>query len=104
MQGYTPTRSGLLLMPAGFVLAMVFPLAGHFGDRLPPWLPVMAGLALFGLSNWLCGGADVDTPFWSLAMWIVMGRVGLGADYAGAERRRVARALPQRSWRKARGR
>ena len=93
VQGYTPTRSGLLLMPAGFVLALVFPLAGHLSDRLPPWLPVMVGLSLFGLSNWLCGGADVDTSFLALAGWIVLGRIGLGlmmpALNAGA-----LRALP----------
>jgi EmrB/QacA subfamily drug resistance transporter len=93
VQGYTPTRSGLLLMPAGFVLALVFPIAGHLSDRLPPWLPVMIGLALFGCSNWLCGGADVDTSLLSLASWLVIGRIGLGlitpALNAGA-----LRALP----------
>lgn len=78
VQGYTPTRSGLLLMPAGFVLGIVFPVSGRLGDLLPPWAPIMAGLALFGLSNWLCSGADVDTPFWSLAGWMVVGRIGLG--------------------------
>jgi len=78
VQGYTPTRSGLLLMPAGFALGMISPAAGRLADRLPPWAPVMAGLALFCLSNWLCGGADVDTPFWSMAGWIVVGRIGLG--------------------------
>ncbi|MEA5113876.1 MAG: DHA2 family efflux MFS transporter permease subunit [Geobacteraceae bacterium] len=78
VQGYTPTRSGLLLMPAGFALAVVSPLGGRLADRLPPWKPVVAGLILFGLSNWLCAGADVDSPFWSFAWWIVIGRVGLG--------------------------
>jgi EmrB/QacA subfamily drug resistance transporter len=78
VQNYTPTRSGLLLMPAGFGLAMISPLAGHLGDRLPPWLPVMAGLTLFGISNTLCGTADVDTPFLSLSLWVMLGRLGLG--------------------------
>lgn len=78
VQGYTPTRAGLLLMPAGFVLGVVSPVSGHLGDRVPPWIPIMAGLALFGVSNWLCAGADVDTSFWSLAIWIVLGRIGLG--------------------------
>jgi MFS family permease len=78
VQGYTPTRSGLLLMPAGFGLAMVSPLAGRLGDRLPPWVPIMAGLTLFGVSNGLCSYADVDTPFWSLAGWVMLGRIGLG--------------------------
>jgi EmrB/QacA subfamily drug resistance transporter len=93
VQGYTPTRSGLLLMPAGFVLAFASPLGGHLADRMPPRLPIMAGLLLFGISNWLCGGVDVDTPFWLLSGWIVMGRIGSGlitpALNAGA-----LRALP----------
>ncbi|HUB66213.1 MAG TPA: DHA2 family efflux MFS transporter permease subunit [Candidatus Methylacidiphilales bacterium] len=101
VQGYTPTRAGLLLMPAGFVLAVVFPLAGHLGDRVPPWLPITAGLVLFGVSNWLCGGVDVDTPFWSLALWIVMGRIGLGlitpSLNAGALRALPAEELAQGS-------
>ena len=78
VQGYTPTRAGLLLMPAGLILAVVFPLSGHLGDRIPPWVPITAGLTLFGISNWLCGGIDVDTSFWSLAGWMVLGRIGLG--------------------------
>ncbi len=78
VQGYSPTASGLLLMPSGFVLAVVFPLAGQLSDRLPPWLPVMAGLAIFALSNLLCSGVDVDTAFWSLAVWVAIGRIGLG--------------------------
>ena len=101
VQGYTPTRSGLLLMPAGFVLAMASPLGGHLADRLPPWLPIAAGLALFGVSNVLCGGVDIDTPFWSLAGWMVMGRIGLGlitpALNAGALRALPSEQLAQGS-------
>ncbi|CAK8738802.1 hypothetical protein SODG_002405 [Sodalis praecaptivus] len=78
VQGFTPTRSGLLLMPAGLVLGLVFPIAGQLSDKLPPHIPVMSGLALFGLSCWLSGGADVDTPFWTMAWWVMLGRVGLG--------------------------
>ncbi|XHR29666.1 MAG: DHA2 family efflux MFS transporter permease subunit [Chthoniobacteraceae bacterium] len=78
VQGYTPTRSGLLLMPAGFVLALVFPCTGLLADLLPPWIPITVGLGIFGVSNWLCGGVDVDTPFWLFALWIVVGRIGLG--------------------------
>jgi EmrB/QacA subfamily drug resistance transporter len=93
VQGYTPTRSGLLLMPAGFILALVFPVAGQLSDRLPPHIPIMTGLALFGLSCWFSAGVDVDTPFWTLALLVMLGRVGLGvmlpALNAGA-----LRALP----------
>lgn len=78
VQGYTPTRSGLIMMPAGLVVAFVFLGAGRLADFLPPWLPVCTGLLLFALSSWLIGGVGVDTPFWVLAWWILLGRVGLG--------------------------
>lgn len=78
VQGYTATRTGFLLMPAGFVLALASPIGGRLADRLPPWGPVMVGLALFGLSNWLTAGADEDTSFWLLAWWTVVGRIALG--------------------------
>ncbi|KAA5607172.1 DHA2 family efflux MFS transporter permease subunit [Roseospira marina] len=78
IQGYTPTRSGLLLMPAGLVLAMVFPLAGRLSDSVPAPALIAFGLVLFGASLLLMGHADTNTPFWLMAGWIVFGRIGLG--------------------------
>lgn len=78
VQGYTPTRAGMILMPAGMAVAVTFLVAGWLADKLPPWLPVCGGLALFGLSCWLIGAVGTDTGFWQLAMWILIGRVGLG--------------------------
>jgi EmrB/QacA subfamily drug resistance transporter len=78
IQGYTPTRSGLLLMPAGLVLALVFPVAGRVTDRTPAYVTVVFGLAVFAVSSILMSNADTDTPFWAFAWWIVLGRVGLG--------------------------
>ena len=78
VQGYTPTRSGLVLMPAGLVVAFVFLAAGRLADFIPPWIPVCLGLMLFALSSWLIGGVGTDTPFWGLAWWILLGRIGLG--------------------------
>jgi hypothetical protein len=101
VQGYTPTRSGLLLMPPGLVLGVMFPLAGMLSDRMSPMPPVIAGLALFGYSNWLCGDADTNTPFWVFAGWIMLGRVGSGlmspALNAGALRALPAALLAQGS-------
>ncbi|WP_240790022.1 DHA2 family efflux MFS transporter permease subunit [Roseomonas sp. HF4] len=95
IQGYTPTRAGLLLMPAGLAMVLVFPIAGRLADRMPPWAPIGAGLLLFGWSAWLMGGVGTDTPFWTFALWILVGRVGFGLAMpsmnAGA-----LRALPPR--------
>lgn len=78
VQGYTPTRSGLLLMPAGMVLAVIFPLAGRLTDGLPHYAPVLFGLLVFAFSSWLMAAADIDTSFWEFAMWLMVGRMGLG--------------------------
>ena len=78
VQGYTPTRSGLILMPAGMAVALVFLIAGRLADIMAPWLPVCTGLALFAWSSWLIAGVGTDTAFWSLAMCILLGRIGLG--------------------------
>src|SRR5262249_40403439 len=40
IQGMTPTDAGLLLMPSGFVLVVIFPIAGRLSDRLQPGLLV----------------------------------------------------------------
>ncbi|MFZ3117331.1 MAG: DHA2 family efflux MFS transporter permease subunit [Variovorax sp.] len=78
IQGYTPTRSGLLLMPSGLILAFVFPIAGRLTDRFPAYLMVMFGLCLFSLSSILMKDVATDTSFWMFASWIMLGRVGLG--------------------------
>lgn len=81
IQNFTPTNAGLLLMPAGFVLVVVFPLAGFLSDRLSPGLLIGFGLFVFAYSSWLMGDANVDTSFWTLAWWTVIGRIGLGAIF-----------------------
>ncbi|MDB5382870.1 MAG: Drug resistance transporter, EmrB/QacA subfamily [Rhodospirillales bacterium] len=78
VQGYTPTRAGLVMMPAGMAVAITFLVAGRMADVMPPWLPVCVGLAFFAVSSWLIGGVGTDTSFWELAIWILIGRVGLG--------------------------
>ena len=78
IQQFTPTKSGLLLMPAGLVMALSFPLAGHLSDRLPPHVPIAVGLVLIAVSCFALGWADVNTGFWVMALWIILGRVGMG--------------------------
>jgi EmrB/QacA subfamily drug resistance transporter len=78
VQGYTPTESGLLLMPAGIALGCVFPLAGRLSDRVPPHVLILIGLFLFAVSSFLMTNVDTSTDFWTFAGWIVAGRVGLG--------------------------
>jgi EmrB/QacA subfamily drug resistance transporter len=78
IQGYTPTLAGLLLMPAGFALVFVFPIAGRLSDKLSAGLLIGAGLAIFAWSSYLTANVDINTTFWTLAWWTVLSRIGLG--------------------------
>jgi EmrB/QacA subfamily drug resistance transporter len=78
IQGYTATKSGLLLMPAGLLLALVFPLAGRISDMVPPMLPIAIGLTMTAVSAYWMTAADATTPFWLFAWWLIFGRIGLG--------------------------
>ena len=78
VQGYTPTESGLLLMPAGIALGLVFPLSGRLSDRLPPHILIFVGMALFALSSYLMSHISTNTAFWTFAGYVVLGRVGMG--------------------------
>ncbi|MDP6021223.1 MAG: DHA2 family efflux MFS transporter permease subunit [Alphaproteobacteria bacterium] len=79
VQGYSPTRSGLLLMPGGLLMMAMFPIAGRLSDRLPGYQMILFGLAVFGTSCILMMQAHTDTPFWVFAVWIMFGRVGLAS-------------------------
>lgn len=78
IQGLTPTQAGLLLMPSGFVLVLVFPIAGRLSDRVPAGYLIGAGMFIFAWSSWLTASVSIDTTFWTLAWWTVVSRIGLG--------------------------
>lgn len=78
VQGYTPTASGLLLAPAGVALGFVQPIGGRLSDRFPARALIGIGIVFFGVSNFLMTDADVSTPFWTFAIWVLVGRVGMG--------------------------
>ena len=79
VQSYSPTRSGLLMVPGGMLMMAIFPLAGRLSDMLPRYQMVLFGLFMFGISSLLMMQAHTDTPFWVFATWIMVGRVGLAS-------------------------
>lgn len=78
VQGLSAMLTGLVLMPAGLALAAVFPFSGRLSDRLPARRLIIAGLCLFASAHSVLAFSDAATGFWVLALWIMLGRVGLG--------------------------
>ncbi len=77
VQEFTPTKAGLMLMPAGLLLLFVFPLAGWLAQRSARG-PVLGGLVLFGGSMLLFHDADANTALLFFITVTMIGRAGLG--------------------------
>jgi EmrB/QacA subfamily drug resistance transporter len=76
--GYTPVQAGNLLLVPGLVLAAAIAVSGRLTDRASPRHVVAAGLTGFSLSSLLLALATGATAFWVLALWLGIGRAGLG--------------------------
>jgi len=92
VQGYTATKAGLVLVPAGLFLFMLIFISGKLADNLPPQYPIMAGCCVFATAAWLMSGGDVNTPYWSMALFTVLSRgaIGLVMPNIGAAAMRAA--------------
>ena len=75
---YAPSQAGLILLPAGFVLAVTIPLAGRLADRYPPNILVALGLALLTVSFGLMALGAYASGYFTLMAFAVIGRIGLG--------------------------
>src|SRR6266436_5514749 len=76
--GFTPLLAGLMMMPAGIMLAFIFPVAGRLTDAMPGATMIIFGLLLFALGFAWTTTADVDTTFWTLVGMVMLSRLGLG--------------------------
>ncbi|WP_296935734.1 MDR family MFS transporter [uncultured Marinobacter sp.] len=76
--GFSATQAGLLMLPAGIVLGMTFPLAGRLADRHSARVLVVFGIAAFALSAMLFALSDLELAFGWLVLWTVLGRIGIG--------------------------
>jgi len=81
--GFSAYEAGVMLVPGGIVLAIVLLQAGRLADRFPPNRVAMAGLAFFAVSAILMGFSSAATGFWLLALWVSIGRIGLGLIIPG---------------------
>ena len=76
--GFSATEAGLLMLPAGIVLGMTFPLAGRLADSHSARVLVVFGIGAFALSAMLFALSDLELAFGWLVLWTVLGRIGIG--------------------------
>jgi len=78
VQGYTALKAGLMLLPGGIASMLVFPIAGRLSAMIQPVYTISFGLAAFAISCFMLAGAGMLTAFWTMALVVAFGRVGLG--------------------------
>jgi MFS family permease len=66
------------MVPAGLTMMCLMPIGGRLADHFPRYLLILGGLLAFGISSMLMTGAHTDTPFWTFALWMILGRIGMG--------------------------
>ncbi|PPR22057.1 MAG: Multidrug export protein EmrB [Alphaproteobacteria bacterium MarineAlpha10_Bin3] len=76
VQGYTATLAGSLLLPGSLAAAAFLPFSGRLADHFPPTALILAGMIIFIYSTILMAGSDIDTVFWSIALYLFIGRMG----------------------------
>lgn len=77
VQGFSATKAGIALIPAGMLMVVMFPTAGRMVDRFPAHLMIMMGLFWFGLGFLLMSVANANTPYWLFVSFTVINRFGL---------------------------
>jgi len=77
VQHFTPGLAGLLLVPAGILVISTTPIFGRLTDRFPAHIMVMIGISMFACGNFLMSRADVNTTFWTFAVYIIVARFGM---------------------------
>jgi len=78
ISGYSPARAGNLLLVPGLALAVAIVVGGRLTDRASPRHVISGGLTCFAVSSLLLAFATGTTAFWLLALWLTIGRLGLG--------------------------
>ena len=76
IQHYTPFDAGLMMMPGGLSLLLMYPLTGRLADAWPPHVLIYIGLICFGIAFLALATADVNTPFWTIVAFTIFIRAG----------------------------
>ncbi len=75
VQGLSATQAGLILFPQ-VLLVFLFPLGGYLSDKVSIAFLSSIGMALIAVSALLTSFADLNTSFWLLTLWVLIGRIG----------------------------
>ena len=76
--GFTPTETGLRILPLTLVLVVVAPLSGRLTARLPLRMPLVAGLVLIGAGLLLMRVVETESEWTALLPGLLVGGLAIG--------------------------
>lgn len=76
--GFTPTETGLRMLPMTILILVVAPFTGKLTNRLPLRVPLVAGLALFGIALLTIHGGAPGDSWTRLLPGMVLGGIAVG--------------------------
>jgi DHA2 family multidrug resistance protein len=78
VQQLTPTQSGLMMLPAGIAMGLIFPISGRLADRVDQRFLLGTGFVVLAYSSFLMADANVNTSVLTFTIWMVVSRIGIG--------------------------
>ncbi len=79
LMGYTATRAGMVLSPAGIVLIFAMPMAGAMLGRVKARPMIIFGFIVYGISLWLTSRLQLQTDVTSWTLLRMMSALGMAA-------------------------
>lgn len=76
--GFSPTETGLRMLPMTVLILAVAPFSGKLTDRLPLRVPLVAGLALFGVALLTIHGVEPGDAWTRLLPGLLLGGIAVG--------------------------
>lgn len=78
LMGKTPMETGLMLMPAALVSAVMMPISGHLFDRIGPRAITITGLLILALGTWEFKNLSIDSTVFYITVVAAIRSLGMG--------------------------
>lgn len=82
VMGYTPIKTGQVLMPFAITIMVMAPIAGRLADKIGGKYLIVVGLSIMALGSYLLAHFRVDTEIRDLILPFVVTGIGMGLSQA----------------------
>lgn len=81
LRGLSAFQAGLLLLPQAFASMVASVISGRLVDRIGVRAVVIPGLVILAVALWLFTFINVNTPYTTIQLWLILRSLALGACF-----------------------